>query len=55
MECFAFEPLNASLTVPNPPVTRRAAITLTTTVIEPQLVTVPPSCFLLGSRIKTLV
>lgn len=36
METFAFEPLNTSLTVPNPPVTRRAAITLTTTVIEPQ-------------------
>lgn len=42
MESFAFELLNAALTVPSPPVTRRAGITLTNTVIEPQLVTGPP-------------
>lgn len=51
--CFwATECQSDSLTVPNPPVTRRAAITLTTTVIEPQPVTVPPACFLVGSTIK---
>lgn len=55
MESFCFratECQSDSLTVPNPPVTRRAAITLTTTVIEPQPVTVPPACILLGSTIK---
>ena len=55
MESFSFratECQSDSLTVPNPPVTRRAAITLTTTVIEPQPVTVPPACILLGSTIK---
>lgn len=55
MESFSFrttECQSDSLTVPNPPVTRRAAITLTTTVIEPQPMTVPPACILLGSTIK---
>ena len=41
-----------NLTVPNLPVTWRAAFTFTTTVIELQPVTVPPALFLLGSTIK---
>ena len=55
MQSFAFEPAKTSLTVPNPPVTRRAAITLTTAVIEPQPLTVPPAFVLLGAGIETLV
>lgn len=43
-----FEPLNASLTGPNRLVDKRAGVIIKTTVIEPQLVTAPPACFLLG-------
>lgn len=55
MESFAFEPLNGRLTVwqsPIPLSSPELPSPSTTTVIEPQLVTVPPACFLLGSTIK---
>lgn len=55
MESFAFEPLNGRLTVwqsPIPLSQGELPSPSTTTVIEPQLVTVPPACFLLGSAIK---
>lgn len=58
MESFAFEPLNGRLTVwqsPIPLSSPELPSPSTTTVIEPQLVTVPPACFLLSSTIKRCV
>lgn len=48
-----FELLNTTLTGPNRLVDKRAGVVIKTTVIEPQLVTAPPACFLLGPGIKT--
>lgn len=50
---WLFELLKASLTGPNRLVDKRASVIIKTTVIEPQLVTAPPACFLLGPGIKT--
>lgn len=50
---WLFQPLKASLTGPNRLVYKRASVIIKTTVIEPQLVTAPPACFLLGPGIKT--